>query len=426
MKDTERDKFDNLFRNKLQDFEALPAEEDWEMIAHRLPKGKSVSFIRALKYVAAAAVVSFIAVTATLLLTKESPESDNLARRLPEIQEEIKESEKELKQNIQETLPESLKRDSHSSSIQATVSQANHIVASAKVKRSVIRQGNVTNQQIEEKMPNVEDDSSHVTSSNGVEESMDASAVSDNTPVVTKSTTRSTSVSSTSKEIPSRKRSKKWNFGMGGGGFTAGTSNSGSVFASGLRSPYMQNGIAMMNVMNMAKDEVKTNVKHHTPVSFGFSVSKPLNDRFALQSGIVYTYLSSEWTTTGGYETEVKQKLHYLGIPISLVYKIAEWNKFVFYASAGGMGEINVAGKERAKTSSSLVKDKESSVKVRMKEPLWSVNANVGATYPLVRFISVFAEAGISYYFDNGSFMETIRSEKPFNANFQLGFRFGF
>ena len=425
MKDTERDKFDNLFRNKLQDFEALPAEEDWEMIARRLPKGKSVSFIRALKYVAAATVISFIAVTATLLLTKESSEPDTLAGRLPEIQEEIKESEKELKQNIQETLPESLKRDSYSSSIQSTVSQANHRIASAKVRRSVIGQGNVTNQQIEEKMADVEDDSSHVTSRSGGEESMDSSTASDNSPVVTKSTTRSTSVPPASKEIPSRKRSKKWNFGMGGGGFTAGTSNSGSVFASGLRSPYMQNGIAMMNVMNMAKDEVRTNVKHHTPVSFGFSVSKPLNDRFALQSGIVYTYLSSEWITTGGYETEVKQKLHYLGIPISLVYKIAEWNKFVFYASAGGMGEINVAGKERSKVSSATTNGK-SWKKVRMHEPFWSVNVNIGVSYPVVHFVNVFAEAGTSYYFDNGSSIETVRSDKPLNVNFQLGFRFGF
>ena len=31
-----------------------------------------------------------------------------------------------------------------------------------------------------------------------------------------------------------------------------------------------------------------------------------------------------------------------------------------------------------------------------------------------------------TYYFDNGSDIETIHSEKPFNVSLQFGFRFGF
>jgi hypothetical protein len=44
----------------------------------------------------------------------------------------------------------------------------------------------------------------------------------------------------------------------------------------------------------------------------------------------------------------------------------------------------------------------------------------------LCRFLSLYAEAGVDYYIDNGSSIETIRSEKPFNVNLQAGFRFGF
>ena len=39
---------------------------------------------------------------------------------------------------------------------------------------------------------------------------------------------------------------------------------------------------------------------------------------------------------------------------------------------------------------------------------------------------SAFGEVGASYYFDNGSDIETIHSEKPFNVSLQFGFRFGF
>lgn len=40
MKDKERDIFDDLFRSKLQDFEADTMPGDWEAIADRLPVKK--------------------------------------------------------------------------------------------------------------------------------------------------------------------------------------------------------------------------------------------------------------------------------------------------------------------------------------------------------------------------------------------------
>lgn len=50
MKDKERDIFDDLFRSKLQDFEADTMPGDWEAIADRLPVKKSVPFRRTLRY----------------------------------------------------------------------------------------------------------------------------------------------------------------------------------------------------------------------------------------------------------------------------------------------------------------------------------------------------------------------------------------
>lgn len=63
MKDKERDIFDDLFRSKLQDFEADTMPGDWEAIADRLPVKKSVPFRRTLRYWGAAAVISLLVVT---------------------------------------------------------------------------------------------------------------------------------------------------------------------------------------------------------------------------------------------------------------------------------------------------------------------------------------------------------------------------
>ena len=118
-------------------------------------------------------------------------------------------------------------------------------------------------------------------------------------------------------------------------------------------------------------------------------------------------------------------KLYFKGIPLSLSYKIAEWKRLRFYAAAGGMFEYNIAGTFEEIINIDGGKSKERNNQ-RMKEPLWSVNARAGVSHPLWKIISVYAEAGTSYYFDNNSSIETIRSDKPFNVSLQAGIRLGF
>lgn len=89
---------------------------------------------------------------------------------------------------------------------------------------------------------------------------------------------------------------------------------------------------------NMDK-ETYTDVKHHVPVTVGVSVKWNLNDKWALESGLNYTYLYSELRSGANSYIEDKQKLHYVGIPLKVQRSI--WNNSIFslYASAGGMME---------------------------------------------------------------------------------------
>ena len=60
----------------------------------------------------------------------------------------------------------------------------------------------------------------------------------------------------------------------------------------------------------------KTDIKHHFPVSVGITVQKELNNRLALETGLVYTYLSSDLTAGGAAYYTQNQQLHYLGITV--------------------------------------------------------------------------------------------------------------
>ncbi len=228
---------------------------------------------------------------------------------------------------------------------------------------------------------------------------------------------------------PSRSTGTKrhWGFGMGGGSLSTSShsaTNGPNFFANNL----MNNDLAAYSERKSSPNNEKMNkidVSHKRPISFGIGVSYRLSDRWALQSGVTYTYMTSTWRTEAIRQGKAKQRLHFVGLPLGVNYKIAEWQRVHFYAGAGVMVEWNVAGSIDTDYYYGNEKVHTQHTSVRMKEWQWSVNARTGASYPLFRYLSAYVEGNANYYFDNGSAIETIRSEKPFYVSLQAGLRLG-
>ena len=388
----ERDTFDDLFRSKLQDFEVDTMPGDWEAIADRLPVKAPVSFRRTLRYWA------------------------------EKIEQETKKIETELAKETE-----------------ASVTQVQPVEERITVSPVAAVQQPVMQATYKATVKVAENEPAVISSDDDMEENAEVITLPDNTAVVeteevvqdypvvgSADDTRSliadaAPVGKKEKEVSPR----RWGFGMGGGSVTAGTSNSLNTYALKNTSLTDQE-LLFLNSANFENSARKTNVKHKTPVSLGMSVSYSLNNRFALVTGLNYSLLSSSWETSDAYHNKTSQKLHFIGIPLSLTYRIAEWKRFQVYAAAGVMTEVNVAGKLVTKKYMHNELYEKEADHIRMKEWFWSVNARAGVSYPLLRFVSLYAEVGADYYFDNGSSIETVRSEKPFNVNLQAGFRFGF
>lgn len=413
MKEKERDTLDDLFRSKLYDFEAEPMPGDWEAIADRLSEKRSVPFRRTLRYWAAAAVVSLLVMTGGVYLFNDSWEQLPVA---------------EVIQHDVEAVENRLAERSESSEASATTQLTPNRIAVATYtpvhradKRTVAQEARTNDAAVmlfSEKTKEIKEPVK-------AEETKEIEEVrTDETVALTEARPLLAAVMPEEKE-GKKTPSKRWSFGMGGGSVSAGTSNSLNGYAL-KSSVLMGEELSQLNSPYFNSQSSKTNIRHKTPVSLGLGIGYSLNDRFSLQSGLNYTFLSSEWDTEGVYRGETKQKLHFIGLPFSLSYKIAEWKRIRFYAAAGAMTEVNVAGKQVAKVFVESNEIRHEKQHVRMKEWMWSVNARAGASYPLLRFLSVYAEVGAGYYFDNGSDIETIRSEKPFNVNLQAGFRLGF
>lgn len=416
MIDNDRDKIDDLFRSKLYDFEVETMPDDWEQISEQLSVSQIRPIRRALRYWTAAAAVSLLVISGAVYWFKSEKDAVVIVQTVQEKTEVIEQSI-QSGTNLSSSF---MYQEEATVTSSAPVKADKPVVAVLHTRQSVERfvHAPVSAPEILEEQTG--DEKTEDIESIDIAEKDEL----ENDSAEIEVETVSMSFQNIKKE-KSEVSGKRWGFGMGAGGVTTGSSNSLNTYA--FKNTSLEDVTLMQyNSPYFNEQAAKTNIKHKMPFSFGMGISYKLTDRLALQSGLNYSYLTSSWETNGAYYGKTKQKLHYLGIPLSLNYTIAQWNNIQWYASAGVMTEINVAGKLDTKLYKGEDVLAHETERIRMKELLWSVNAKTGLSYPLVRFLSVYAEAGVGYYFDNGSDIETVRSEKPFNVNLQAGFRLGF
>lgn len=166
-------------------------------------------------------------------------------------------------------------------------------------------------------------------------------------------------------------------------------------------------------------------VTHLPPFSFGLTVRKQLNPRFGIETGLVYTYLSStyKWKFSEN-KYKATQQLHYIGIPINGMVTL--WNnpKWSTYASAGVMIEKGIRRKmvwDKSSIDLSSTIGKYNNIDGLQ----WSLNSSVGINYHISKEIGVYFEPRLSYYFDNNQ-PKSIRTDCPVSVGFGIGMQYSF
>ena len=167
--------------------------------------------------------------------------------------------------------------------------------------------------------------------------------------------------------------------------------------------------------------EKEERVSHRQPIRFGLTLCYRLNDQWSIESGLVYSRLSSDYTyLLGGVAyAHGEQKLNYLGIPLKVNHQLWNNRHFGVYVAAGGMMEKMIKG-----THQTTENGQEQTTDVSIRPLQFSVNGAIGMEYHLTNLMSIYAEPGVGYYFDNGSNVPTYYQEKPFSFNLNVGLRF--
>jgi RNA polymerase sigma-70 factor (ECF subfamily) len=195
-----------------------------------------------------------------------------------------------------------------------------------------------------------------------------------------------------------------------------------SVNASNMRH------VAIIN-SNHPKDPLNETKHHERPLTLQLSLSRQINNHWSLSTGLSYTRLKSTFES-GNENTLIHrtQKLHYLGIPIKLNYRMAGGNRWSLYTSGGAQLDIPVS----ARLTTQYIYGgpyapigNSPEINANISAPWqWSVGVGIGAQYQIVPHLNIYLEPSLNYFIPTSSDIETYRTEHPFDLSLPFGLRF--
>lgn len=451
MKQEDKEKWITAFRESLEDYSEPPLFNDWERLEKELsvvpvakPKRSYIIY-----YSAAAAIILLLIVSATaIFLFDNSSEKEIVATQLPTEIEMI--TDKKPLKDVIEPLINDVNKNNRSalnkSAGKNSVLSGNKLALakSASANQPSVHSGNkkdiVNTKAGKDVESSNEDETLSKNNVSDLQRSDDRKAIEEqklndnggekkNVPqqVENNKSKKQTLKTSPRKaervtelwELPRKKKQNKLSIGVSAGNTLSYNSEGGGMdYAMSPSNDYLNYiNVEEATVYNLLKSSpVKWN--HKQPVSFGLSVRKYLTQRLAIESGLVYTRLESESSGSKSH----RQTLDYIGVPVKLNYMLVDKRYFTLYLSGGGMAEKSISGKINTRELSG----KDISEDVSVKPLQWSLNGALGAQYNITPKMGIFAEPGVVYFFDDGSKVETIRKETPFNFNLQLGLRISY
>lgn len=176
-------------------------------------------------------------------------------------------------------------------------------------------------------------------------------------------------------------------------------------------------------------EQVSRESSYSVPVSVGIGVRFPLYKRLSLGTGLNYSMM--ERTFTGIYtefkndvktltiNSDIRNSLHYIGVPLNLYYDLIDKKGLDFYVFAGGTVEKAIINKYRIFQESGDIYHSEPVQGVQL-----SAAAGFGVEFRLAKHLGLYVDPSLRYYFDCSQPI-SIRTQQPLMMSFEIGLRMG-
>ena len=211
----------------------------------------------------------------------------------------------------------------------------------------------------------------------------------------------------------------QWSFGLhaSGGLLAANNHQPTNLYPPSQSDPLSPSSHYGYNSSETPQNETPIKASHHLPIRFGLKIGYQLSERWALQTGITYTYLYSEFTLENRQQPTIEQRLHYVGIPLGISYQIWKNSNFRLYATAGAAAEKCVKNSQKSG-------DSKNNLQSESEKPLqWSLNTALGAEYQPTKQLGIYLEPSLGYYFKDNTPLEHYYKEHPLSPAIEFGLR---
>ena len=165
-----------------------------------------------------------------------------------------------------------------------------------------------------------------------------------------------------------------------------------------------------------------SSVHYSLPLSLGLKIRDNFSKNLSLETGLVYTYLQTDFSNSGFLSTDARLSLHYLGIPLKLIVKLWNNKQWEVYVSGGGTiekGLRSVYQQNQTTSFQTMVTTAETNISGLQ----FSLNTAAGVSYKINRNLGIFFEPNFSYFFNNDQPV-SIRSKQPDVFSLELGVRY--
>lgn len=182
--------------------------------------------------------------------------------------------------------------------------------------------------------------------------------------------------------------------------------------------------LAMIEIADHNRGDIIEREQHYRPITFGTSLRKPLSKKWSFETGLQYSILKSR-SVMGSEEYYIgkEQNIHYIGIPLRVSYRLADYKHLSAYCSAGLQLNIPVYGKINSKYIVDNAPAYTGSWHIT--PPLqWSTNFSLGLQYKFLPKWMLYVEPTLYWYIPDGSSTHTIWTEHPVMFSVPFGIRF--
>jgi hypothetical protein len=401
--DKDKDHFNEIIRDKLENY-TFPVDEDsWDKIAERLnpPPRKTVQ----LRWIATIAVAASIALFLILFPVHKKTYYHESADQLSDNEKTIIQDVPE-KEIVQPVIQQVVEHSTVSKKLQSNERFAENNLTTEVISVEKTVGENPTIQTTEEPRTPEKQQVSPFNNFDFDEE--------EQIPVI------------------KYKKRQSLRFSIGSGGNLL-AQNSTDMFKksnSGSEIAYFRSSIqeaTKPKIKDILSAEEYPEVVHNLPLSFGVTVKKELSRSVAIESGIVYTFISTKFNRDDYPRSKADLNLHYIGIPLNIhtsLYK-ARLSQWEVYLSTGGMVEKGILAQLKQKTYYDDIANEMKTVasNEKINGLQWSVGISPGIDYKIHKNYSVYFEPKLSYYFDNDQPVSA-RTEHPVVVSINAGVRY--